>query len=79
MKAILVRTGNATNIPLNHYMTDTVAEMNLINTTYEAPGTDCYVIDDGVYYVLNSKKEWKINNSGGPQPGGEVIYDGGRV
>ena len=60
MSYILRKVGNATNIAVNQYEADTELDMKDINVQETPMGSRCYVINTGVWYVLNDKGEWKV-------------------
>ena len=60
MSCILRKVGNSTNIAVNQYEADTELDMKDINVQEAPMGSRCYVINTGVWYVLNDKGEWKI-------------------
>ena len=60
MSYILRKVGNATNIAVNQYEADTELDMKDINVQEAPMGSRCYVINTGVWYVLNDKGEWKV-------------------
>lgn len=71
MAHILSKIGNRTNVPFRTYQCDEKEDLKDIDVSSAPMGSRCYVINDSVWYILNSKKEWKINK------GGNLIYDGG--
>lgn len=89
MAHILSKVGNRSNIPYKVFYCDDEADLNEIDVSSATMGSKCYVINDGVWYILNSKKEWKKDRSGDspdspdtpvtpPTPeDDEIIYDGG--
>ena len=60
MSYILRKVGNATNIAVNQYEADTELDMKDINVQEAPMGSRCYVINTGVWYILNDKGEWKV-------------------
>lgn len=71
MAHILSKVGNRINTPFRIFQCDEEADLKEIDVSSAPMGSRCYVINDSVWYVLNSKKEWK------KMMGGDLIYDGG--
>ena len=71
MSYILRKVGNATNIAVNQYEADTELDMKDINVQEAPMGSRCYVINTGVWYVLNDKGEWKVVPKKGGGGGGQ--------
>lgn len=89
MSYILKKIGKSTNVPYRTFECDDESDLSAIDVTGAPMGSRCYVINSGKWFALNSVGEWKnIPNSGTgggddpsepevPQPGDDVIYDGG--
>ncbi len=73
MAIVLAKTGQATNVSLPAFIVDALDDMNAIDKTDLPMGSSCYVISEGVSYILNTSKEWKVKKST------SIIYDGGIV
>ena len=75
------------NEAIKKYIVD--FETDIADVPTDAPaGSQCFVIDNSVTYMLNHQKKWiKVNLSsgGGNTPGGddpsgnEVVYEGGTI
>ena len=65
MASKLIKIGKSYNIPICTYNVDTEEDMNTIDLQGVPMGSKCYIINDGKWYMLNSKGEWKIMPSGG--------------
>lgn len=80
MAFILKRVGNTPNTPSHYYACDDAADLAQINTAEIPMGSECYIINAGETYILNSAKEWKKEPSGGGiSPTDTIVYDGGTV
>ena len=94
MAYILKRTGKTPNVPFQHFICDTLEDMDKIDlrgTLTKVPmGSTCYVIDTGAIYFLNGQDQWIKKPSSGGSGGGDepepepptdnvIIYDGGDV
>ena len=64
MASELIKIGKSDNIPICTYNVDTEEDMNTIDLQGVPMGSKCYIINDGKWYMLNSKGEWKIMPSG---------------
>ena len=65
MENILIKVGQSFNVPVHTYEADTEEDMNSIDIQGVPIGSKCHIINDGKWYMLNSKGEWKIMPSGG--------------
>ena len=65
MENILIKVGQSFNVPVHTYEADTEEDMNTIDLQGVPIGSKCHIINDGKWYMLNSKGEWKIMPSGG--------------
>ena len=81
MSYILRKVGNATNIAVNQYEADTELDIKDINVQEAPMGSRCYVINTGVWYILNDKGEWKIvpKKEGGGGGQGAALPEMGEV
>ena len=65
MANILSKVGQSFNVPVHIYEADTEEDMNTIDMQGVPMGSKCHIINNGKWYMLNSKGEWKIMPSGG--------------
>ena len=65
MAYILNKVGQSFNVPVHIYEADTEEDMNTIDIQGVPMGSKCHIINNGKWYMLNSKGEWKIMPSGG--------------
>ena len=65
MAYILSKIGQSFNVSVHIYEADTEEDMNSIDIQGVPMGSKCHIINDGKWYMLNSKSEWKIMPSGG--------------
>lgn len=65
MANILCKVGQSFNAPVHTYEADTEEDMNSIDIQGIPMGSECHIINDDKWYMLNSKGEWKIMPSGG--------------
>ena len=65
MAYILSEVGQSFNVPVHIYEADTEEDMNTIDIQGVPMGSKCHIINDGKWYMLNSKSEWKIMPIGG--------------
>ena len=72
------------NQAIRKYIVDSEIDISTLPT--DAPvGSECFVIENSVTYMLNHQKQWiKVNlssggNSGGGDVGDEVVYEGGVI
>ena len=88
MPYILRKVGNTPNVPTKYFECDNESDMSLISVIGVPMGSECYVINTGATYALNSLGEWKLKptstsgggggGGGGDTPGGnDIVYDGG--
>ena len=61
MAYVLARVGQSLSNSFRHFVCDETADLEkLKEDVKDAPmGSTCYIIDDGAFYILNSKGEWK--------------------
>lgn len=86
--------GNKIAYGIKHYNLDTEQDLKKLPTHKEIMGCTCFVISTSKYYMLNSDYRWveitpfgKVIPGGGggsddpstPDPGEEVVYEGGVV
>ena len=75
MAYILSEVGQSFNVPVHTYEADTEEDMNSVDIQGVPMGSKCHIINNGKWYMLNSKSEWKIMPSGGS--GNSGIETGG--
>lgn len=85
MPYVLQKVGNTPNIPTQYFECDNESDLTSIEVSSAPMGSECYVINSGATYVLNSQKQWKLRPASGGSGGGggdtpsgsDIIYDGG--
>lgn len=55
---VLTAQSGKTMTYVNSYQVDTEDEVAKIDLKEAAPGSDCFVLETGNVYKLNSKKDW---------------------
>lgn len=58
----IVKQGSRVDYNYKEIYIDTIEEKDTIEIKDLCPGSLLYVIDSGDIYILNSKKEWVIQN-----------------
>ena len=54
----IVKQGEDINYQYKEIVVDTEAEVSGVSTEGACPGSVLYVIENGSFYMLNTKKEW---------------------
>lgn len=54
----VVKQGEDINYQYKEIVVDTEAEVSQVSTEGVCPGSIIYVIENGKFYMLNTKKEW---------------------
>jgi hypothetical protein len=62
MAIALTGVGPAYNIPLLRYVVDTENDKDAIDTRSVPMGSTCYVIETSKNYMLNSEKDWILQD-----------------
>ena len=75
MAYILSEVGQSFNVPVHTYEADTEEDMNTIDIQGVPMGSKCHIINNGKWYMLNSKSEWKIMPTGGSGDSADSIID----
>lgn len=54
----IVKQGEDINYQYKEVIVDTEAEVSTVDSANMCPGSIIYVVDNGSFYMLNTKKEW---------------------